>query len=94
MLHGGRQARHPHDHALEPAPGRRQRLGVEAALRGQALHLLVRCAWTYLALTVLIHSGFSAKIYVPEPDKSKRMVGFGRVVGLEIEAPHTFGNPV
>ena len=33
----------------------------------------IRCGWTYLALTVLNHSGFSVKMYVPEPDKSKRI---------------------
>ena len=36
---------------------------------------IIRCVWTYLALICLKHSGFSVKIYVPEPDKSKRILG-------------------
>jgi hypothetical protein len=61
--------------------------GVESAFMGLASAAMkdwapgapqlsrLRCVWTYLVLKFLNHSGFSVKIYVREPDKSKRIVG-------------------
>jgi hypothetical protein len=48
----------------------------------------LRCVWTYLVPKKLDHWGFSVKIYGPEPDKSKRIVGSGRIVASEREAPN------
>lgn len=41
---------------------------------GDAVLCEVRCVWAHLALTVSNHSVFSVKLYVPEPDKSERIV--------------------
>jgi hypothetical protein len=40
-----------------------------------------RCVWTYLALTVLDHCGFSVKVYAPEPDKPERIVTAASLAG-------------